>query len=129
MSHLPQTDHDSSTAASRFRSIAYYRGRGKRDRAQGVVALLAGATLAASLAAMGGDMTRVGRKAIIAGSTALVSAVAAGVATASILPSSSRVDSSALIHGCWTNAEKHGSHTFVLLKAGASCPKGTTAVS
>jgi hypothetical protein len=83
-------------------------------------------------------MRGMGRRAIIAGSTALVLAAGAGVATAAISSSTGLVTAvsssmghvdSVVIHGCWTNMERHGSHAFVLLKAGASCPKGTTMVS
>jgi hypothetical protein len=83
-------------------------------------------------------MRGMGRRAIIAGSTALVLAAGAGVATAAISSSTGLVTTassspghvdSVVIHGCWTNTERHGSHAFVLLKAGASCPNGTTAVS
>jgi hypothetical protein len=39
------------------------------------------------------------------------------------------VDSSGVIHGCWTNAAINGTHVFVLQDAGTTCPKGTTAIS
>jgi hypothetical protein len=65
---------------------------------------------------------------IIAGATALALAAGASVATAAAM-SNNPVDSSGVIHGCWTNAELNGSHAFVLQDAGASCPKGTTAIS
>jgi Collagen triple helix repeat (20 copies) len=56
--------------------------------------------------------------ALVAGGTAAVAAIAAGP-----------VDSSGVIHGCWTNAAINGTHVFVLQDAGTSCPKGTTAIS
>ena len=74
-------------------------------------------------------MTRIGRNIIIAGATALVLAAGASIATAAVISSPSPVDSSGVIHGCWTNAALNGSHAFVLQDAGASCPKGTTAIS
>jgi hypothetical protein len=74
-------------------------------------------------------MIRIGHKIIIAGATALILAAGAGVATAATMSSPSPVDSSGVIHGCWTNAEINGSHFFVLQDAGTSCPKGTTAIS
>jgi hypothetical protein len=74
-------------------------------------------------------MIRIGRKAIIAGATALVLAAGSSIATAAVLASSGPVDSSGVIHGCWTNAELNGSHVFVLQDAGTTCPKGTTAIS
>jgi hypothetical protein len=68
------------------------------------------------------------RMVIIAGATALVLAAGASAATAAVM-SSGPVDSSGVIHGCWTNAELNGSHVFVLQDAGTTCPKGTTAIS
>ena len=58
--------------------------------------------------------------AVVAGGTAAAAATAA---------TPSPVDSSGVIHGCWTNAELGGSHVFVLQDAGTTCPKGTTAIS
>ncbi len=68
------------------------------------------------------------RKVLIAGVTALVLTAGASAATAAVL-SSGPVDSTGVIHGCWTNKALNGSHAFVLQDAGASCPKGTTAIS
>ena len=73
-------------------------------------------------------MTRIGRKIIIAGATTLVLTAGASVATAAVM-SSGPVDSSGVIHGCWSNALLNGSHVFVLQDAGTSCPKGTTPIS
>ncbi len=39
------------------------------------------------------------------------------------------VDSSGVVHGCYTNQALNGSHVFVLQDAGTNCPKGTTAIS
>ena len=39
------------------------------------------------------------------------------------------IDSSGVIHGCWTNTAVNGTHVFVLQDAGTTCPKGTTAIS
>ena len=74
-------------------------------------------------------MPRIGRSVIIAGTAALVLAAGSGIATAAVMSSSSPVDTSGVIHGCWTNGEISGSHVFVLQDAGISCPKGTTAIS
>jgi Collagen triple helix repeat (20 copies) len=74
-------------------------------------------------------MPRIGRKVIIAGATTLVLAAGSSIATAAVMSSPSPVDSSGVIHGCWSNAELNGSHVFVLQDAGTSCPKGTTAIS
>jgi hypothetical protein len=68
------------------------------------------------------------RKVIIVGAAALVLTAGASVATAAVM-SSGPVDSAGVIHGCWSNAALNGSHVFVLQDAGASCPKGTTAIS
>ncbi len=68
------------------------------------------------------------RKVIIAGVTALVLTAGASAATAAVL-SSGPVDSTGVIHGCWSNTALNGSHAFVLQDAGTSCPKGTTAIS
>ena len=73
-------------------------------------------------------MIRIRRRIVIAGVTALVLTAGASAATAAVM-SSGPVDSSGVIHGCWTNAELNGSHAFVLQDAGASCPRGTTAIS
>src|SRR5580693_1560015 len=74
-------------------------------------------------------MPRIGRSVIIAGATALILAAGSGIATAAVMSSSSPVDSSGVIHGCWTNAEINGTHAFVLQDAGTTCPRGTTAIS
>jgi hypothetical protein len=68
-------------------------------------------------------MPRVGRSVIIVGTSALVLAAGSGIATAAVMSGSSPVDSSGVIHGCWTNGEINGSHAFVLQDAGISCPK------
>jgi hypothetical protein len=56
--------------------------------------------------------------ALVAGGTAAGAAIASGP-----------VDSSGVIHGCWTNAAINGTHVFVLQDAGTNCPRGTTAIS
>ena len=56
--------------------------------------------------------------ALVAGSTTAYAAVAGGP-----------VDSSGVIHGCWTNGAINGTHVFVLQDAGTNCPRGTTAIS
>jgi hypothetical protein len=55
--------------------------------------------------------------------------LAGGTAAAAAAIASSPVDSSGVIHGCWTNAALNGSHVFVLQDSGTSCPKGTTPIS
>ena len=56
--------------------------------------------------------------ALVAGGTSAGAAIAGGP-----------VDSSGVIHGCWTNGAINGTHVFVLQDAGTTCPKGTTAIS
>ena len=72
-------------------------------------------------------MIRIGRKIVIVGAAALFAA-GGGTAAAAVL-SASPVDSSGVIHGCWSNSAINGSHAFVLQDAGKNCPKGTTAIS
>ena len=67
------------------------------------------------------------RKALITGVVS-VALVAGGTAAGAAI-ASGPVDSSGVIHGCWTNAEINGTHVFVLQDAGTSCPRGTTAIS
>jgi hypothetical protein len=73
-------------------------------------------------------MIRIGRKAAITGVTALILATGSGVAAAAVM-SSGPVDSSGVIHGCWSNHAVKGSHRFALQNARTNCPKGTTAIS
>jgi hypothetical protein len=67
------------------------------------------------------------RKALVIGGAAaalLAAGTAAGAAIAA-----SPIDSSGVIHGCYTTQALNGSHVFVLQDAGTSCPRGTTAIS
>jgi Collagen triple helix repeat (20 copies) len=70
---------------------------------------------------------RPGRTTVIAGVVTLF--LAGGTAMAAAAVAGSPVDSSQVIHGCWTNTEIGGSHALVLQDTGTSCPKGTTAIS
>ena len=63
----------------------------------------------------------------IAGAAALT--LAAGGTTADATITVGPVDSSGVIHGCYTSQALNGSHVFVLQDAGTNCPKGTTAIS
>jgi hypothetical protein len=75
------------------------------------------------------NMPRIGRKVIIAGATALALIAGASAATAAVV-SSGPVDSSGVIHGCYSSVPTvGGSHVFVMQDAGTSCPRGTTAIS
>jgi hypothetical protein len=56
--------------------------------------------------------------ALVAGGTAAGAAIASGP-----------VDSSGVVHGCYTVKAVNGSHVFVLQDAGTSCPSGTTAIT
>jgi hypothetical protein len=73
-------------------------------------------------------MMRIGRKAGITGATVLIVALGSGVAAAAVI-SRGPVDSSGVIHGCWSNHAIRGSRVFVMQDAGTSCPGGTTAIS
>jgi hypothetical protein len=60
---------------------------------------------------------------------------AAGVALAgsgtalAAVPTSGPVDRAGAIHGCWTRAASHGTHTFTVQDAGTSCPTGSVPIS
>jgi hypothetical protein len=41
----------------------------------------------------------------------------------------SPVDSTGVVHGCWSTAAIHGTHAVVLQDAGSACPGGTTAIT
>lgn len=56
-------------------------------------------------------------------------ALVAGGGTALAAAASSGPVSGGAVSGCYTNAAVNGSHALVLQDAGATCPKGTTAVS
>jgi hypothetical protein len=71
---------------------------------------------------------KISSRIVIAGVSTLVVA-GGGTAAAAAVMSRSPVDSSGVIHGCWSNAEWKGSHVFVLQDAGTTCPKSTTAIS
>jgi len=62
-------------------------------------------------------LTMAAALALVAGGTAAGAAIASGP-----------VDSSGVVHGCYTTNAIKGSHSFVLQDAGTSCPRGTTAV-
>jgi hypothetical protein len=67
------------------------------------------------------------RTGLLAIGGAIVLAVGGGTAYAAI--AGGPVDSSGVVHGCYTNRALNGSHVFVLQDAGTTCPKGTTAIS
>jgi len=71
---------------------------------------------------------KISSRIVIAGVSTLVGA-GGGTAAAAAVMSTSPVDSSGVIHGCWSNAELNGSHVFVLQDAGTTCPKATTPIS
>jgi hypothetical protein len=74
-------------------------------------------------------MIAIGPKVIVAAAVTLALGAGTGIAAAAMMTSASPVDSSGVIHGCWTNRAINGSHVFVLQNAGTNCPKGTTAIS
>ena len=66
------------------------------------------------------------RRITITGATAL--ALVAGGTAAGAAIATGPVDSSGVIHGCYTNKAINGSHIIVLQDAGTTCPNGTTAI-
>jgi hypothetical protein len=62
-------------------------------------------------------LTMASALALVAGGTAAGAAIASGP-----------VDSSGVVHGCYTTNAIKGSHFFVLQDAGTSCPRGATAI-
>jgi hypothetical protein len=75
------------------------------------------------------NMLRIGRNIIMAGATMLVLAAGSSIATAAVMSGPSPVDSSGVIHGCWSDSAINGSHVFVMQDAGTNCPRRTTAIS
>jgi len=73
-------------------------------------------------------MIRIGRKTAIVGAAVLILATGSAAAAAAVM-AGGPVDSSGIIHGCWSNTAINGSHAFVLQDAGTNCPRGTTAIS
>jgi hypothetical protein len=67
-----------------------------------------------------------GRRIILTVAAAL--ALVAGGTAAGAVIASGPVDSSGVVHGCYTTNAVKGSHFFVLQDAGTSCPRGTTAI-
>jgi hypothetical protein len=68
-------------------------------------------------------------KLIAAGVATLALGAGTGIAAAAMTSHSSPVDSSGVIHGCWTDRDIHGSHVFTLQDAGTKCPSGATTIS
>jgi hypothetical protein len=62
-------------------------------------------------------LTMAAALALVAGGTAAGAAIASGP-----------VDSSGVVHGCYTTNANKGSHFFRLQDAGTNCPRGTTAI-
>jgi hypothetical protein len=60
------------------------------------------------------------------GAGAALALVAGG--TAAYAVTASPIDSSGVIHGCYTTTATNGSHKVVLQNVGTSCPSGTTAI-
>jgi Collagen triple helix repeat (20 copies) len=65
----------------------------------------------------------------VAGAVAAAVALAAGGTATGAMIASGPVDSSGVIHGCYTKDAWKGSHYFELQNAGTKCPSGTTAIS
>jgi hypothetical protein len=66
------------------------------------------------------------RRSIIA---AIVAVVVLGAGAGAYAATSSPVDSSGVIHGCYTNVAVNGSHALVVQDTTSTCPKGTTALN
>src|SRR6476660_3769140 len=56
-------------------------------------------------------------------------ALAGGGTALGAVVAPSPVDTTGVIHGCWTNRAVNGTHSVVLANAGATCPGGTTAIT
>jgi hypothetical protein len=67
------------------------------------------------------------KRMLLIGGTAL--ALVAGGTAAGAAIASGPVDSSGVVHGCYTVRAVNGSHALVLQDEGTSCPNGTTAVT
>lgn len=63
---------------------------------------------------------------VLIGTGAALALVAGG--TAAYAVTSGPIDSSGVIHGCYTTTATNGSHKIVLQNVGTSCPSGTTAI-
>ena len=63
---------------------------------------------------------------VLIGTGAALALVAGG--TAAYAVTAGPIDSSGVIHGCYTNAATNGSHKIVLQNVGTNCPSGTTAI-
>lgn len=63
---------------------------------------------------------------VLIGTGAALALVAGG--TAAYAVTTGPIDSSGVIHGCYTNTATNGSHKIVLQNVGTSCPSGTTAI-
>ncbi len=74
-------------------------------------------------------MTLLGRRAVMIGAGVILVLGTGSTAAAYATLTGGPVDSSGVIHGCWTNAAINGTHVFVLQDAGTACPRGTTAIS
>jgi hypothetical protein len=68
-----------------------------------------------------------GRRIILTMAAALA-LVAGGTTAGAAISPKGPVDSSGVVHGCYTTNAIKGSHFFVLQNAGTSCPKGTTGI-
>jgi Collagen triple helix repeat (20 copies) len=66
------------------------------------------------------------RRSVIA---AVVVVVVLGGSAAAYAATSSPVDSSGVIHGCYSNVAVNGSHALVVQDTSSTCPNGTTALN
>src|SRR5215469_8240462 len=63
---------------------------------------------------------------VLIGTGAALALVAGG--TAAYAVTAGPIDSSGVIHGCYTTAATNGSHKIVLQNVGTNCASGTTAI-
>jgi hypothetical protein len=63
---------------------------------------------------------------VLIGTGAALALVAGG--TAAYAVTTGPIDSSGVIHGCYTTTATNGSHKIVLQNVGTNCPSGTTAI-
>jgi hypothetical protein len=74
-------------------------------------------------------MIAIAPKLLAAGAAMLLVGAGGGIAMAAMTSKPSPIDSSGVIHGCWTKRDINGTHVFMLQDAGTKCPGGTTAIS
>src|SRR5690349_15807715 len=103
MSHTAQVDHSFSMPANASGLAAYQRGERERGQNAGAMAFLAERDVSHPSLSGEGTMITIGPKVIVAGAATLALGAGTGIAAAAMMTSASPVDSSGVLHGCWTN--------------------------